>query len=191
VSGARKGTLGAGGASDWPPMRALATAALTLEPQGVEHAEAMARVLADPALYAHEGEPPPSLQWLRERYAKLESRRSPDGRDAWLNWVLRPPGGEPIGYVQATVSPAGHAAVAYVLGSAHWGRGLAAQAVQAMLDELAARWRVRTFHAVLKAGNARSRRLLERLGFVPAPPALRARHAVADDELMMVRKGVR
>ena len=70
---------------------------------------------------------------LRERFAKLETRRSGDGREQWLNWVLRRRSGELIGYVQATVRGDGQAFIAYVLGSAHWGQGLASEAVAAVL----------------------------------------------------------
>lgn len=169
-------------------MKAIVTERLTLEPQVAAHAEEMFRVLADPAIYEHENEPPSSVEWLRERYRKLESRRSPDGREWWLNWVLRLSSAEPIGYVQATVRADGRALVAYELGSRHWGRGLAQEAVRAMIEELARGYGVRRLGAVLKASNGRSRRLLERLGFAPASPGLREELQVEPDELLMVRE---
>jgi [ribosomal protein S5]-alanine N-acetyltransferase len=163
-------------------MRPLATPRLTLEPQCAAHAEAMFAVLSDPAIYAYENAPPASLEWLRQRFAALEARRSPDGREQWLNWVLRLRTGELIGYVQATVGAEGRAFIAYELASAHWGRGLAREAVEAMIDELAAQYRVHTLTAVFKRANTRSRRLLERLGFTPA-----AAPADAPDEDKMQR----
>jgi hypothetical protein len=78
-----------------------------LEPQTVAHAEEMFEVLSDPAIYEFENEPPESLEWLRERYRKLETRRSADGTQHWLNWVIRLPTSELAGYVQATVHPDG------------------------------------------------------------------------------------
>jgi [ribosomal protein S5]-alanine N-acetyltransferase len=137
----------------------------TLEPQVVAHAEEMFAVLSDPAIYEYEREPPASLDWLRQRYARLESRRSADGREQWLNWVIRLPSGEVAGYVQATVTADGRAGIAYELASRYWGRGVARRAVEAMTDELAAHYRMQTLTAVLKRANGRSRRLLERLGF--------------------------
>jgi ribosomal-protein-alanine N-acetyltransferase len=122
-------------------------------------------LLGDAALYVFENEPPASIEWLRQRFSRLESRQSPDGSQRWLNWVIRLPTSELAGYVQATVHADGHAAIAYVLGSAYWGRGLAGRAVQAMLDELMERYQVRRFTAVFKRENMRSMRLLERLGF--------------------------
>ncbi len=80
-------------------MRALATDRLVLEPQLAAHAREMFAVLGDPALYAYENEPPPSVEWLRTRFAKLESRRSGDGSEQWLNWVIRIPSFEAIGQV--------------------------------------------------------------------------------------------
>lgn len=169
-------------------MRVLHTDRLVLEPQLAAHADEMFRVLSDPAIYEHENAPPPSVEWLRERFARLESRRSPDGREQWLNWVLRlssPP--ELIGYVQATVQRGQRAAVAYELGSGWWGRGLAHEAVWAMLAELTSRYEVRHFTAVLKRSNLRSLRLLERLGFSPATSEARALSQIEPDELLMWR----
>lgn len=169
-------------------MRAIAGDGVTLEPQTAAHAGQMFAVLSDPAIYEYENSPPPSLEWLRERYARLESRRSADGREQWLNWVIRIPTSELVGYVQATVKPDRRAAIAYELSSAHWGRGIARRAVQAMIAELAEHYGVHTLTAVFKGDNLRSRRLLERLGFVLAPAQSQARDAVGADELLMERK---
>ena len=164
-------------------MRKIEAPRLTLEPQLAQHAGAMFAVLSDPAIYAHENAPPASVEWLYQRFAALEARRSPDGRELWLNWVLRQRSGELIGYVQATVGVEGRAFIAYEMASAHWGRGLASEAVEAMIDELASRYGVHTLVAVFKRANTRSRRLLERLSFTPAAAA-----AADPDEDMMERK---
>lgn len=161
------------------------TAIFTLEPQTAAHAEEMFVVLSDPAIYKYENEPPASVEWLRARFARLESRQSPDGQEQWLNWVIRLPTSELIGFVQATVHPNGNAGIAYVLASAYWGRGLARAAVEAMMAELVARYRVRSFSAVLKRENFRSLRLLERLGYSSASAVEHAENRVAQDELLM------
>ena len=171
-------------------MRIVAAAGLTLEPQTAAHAEEMFVVLSDPAIYEHENEPPHSLSWLRERFARLESRRSADGREQWLNWVIRLPTHELIGYVQATVHADGRAAIAYELSSAYWGRGLARRAVEAMIGELVERHGVQELTAVLKQENLRSRRLLERLGFTPASPASCAELQVEPGETLMRRGAI-
>jgi RimJ/RimL family protein N-acetyltransferase len=168
-------------------MRSIETPTLTLEPQRAAHAPEMFAVLGDPAIYEFENEPPPSLDWLRARFTRLETRQSSDGLEQWLNWVIRLPTGELIGYVQATLRANGVAAIAYELGSAYWGRGLARQAVEAMIRELDGHYGVQVLSAVLKRKNHRSLRLLERLGFSVASPQRHAENAVALDELMMER----
>lgn len=72
-------------------------------------------------------------------HERLESRGPADGSQRWLNWVVRLPGGELAGYVQATVLPDRSSYVAYELASRYWRRGIGSDAVQAMLDELQAR----------------------------------------------------
>jgi [ribosomal protein S5]-alanine N-acetyltransferase len=84
-------------------MRTLFAGDLRLEPQVAAHAEAMFVVLRDPAIYEFENEPPWSVDEVRERFTELESRRSPNGQEQWLNWVVRLPSGELAGYVQATI----------------------------------------------------------------------------------------
>ena len=161
---------------------------ITLEPQTAAHAEEMFAVLSDPAIYEYENEPPRSLEWLRERFRKLESRRSPDGEEKWLNWVIRLSSGELIGYVQATVHRDGRAAIAYELASAYWGRGYARKAVEAMIGELVQNHGVRTLTAVFKRENQRSRRLLERLGFAPASAQRCLELEIEPDENLMQRE---
>ena len=168
-------------------MRILATARLRLEPQAAAHAQEMFAVLCDPRIYEHENAPPRSLEWLRERFATLESRRSPDGSERWLNWVARLSNGEAIGYVQATVSTAS-ALIAYEFASKWWGRGFAREAVGAVIAELAARYEVRELAAILKRSNERSQRLLERLCFEPASREEHARRRIEPDELLMVHR---
>ena len=168
-------------------MRVIVADGLTLEPQTAAHAEEMFTLLSDPAIYEYENQPPPSSKWLCERFARLESRRSADGSEQWLNWVIRLPTSELAGYVQATVHADGHAGIAYELSSAYWGRGIARRAVQAMLEELAEHYRVRALTAVLKRENHRSLRLLERLGFSPASAKSHAERRVDPDEVLMQR----
>ena len=146
-------------------------------------------VLSDPAIYEYENEPPPSLEWLRTRFTKLETRRSADGHEQWLNWVIRLPPSELAGYVQATVYPEGRAGIAYQLSSAYWGRGLAREAVKSMISELVEHYEVHSLFAVLKSENLRSMRLLERLGFSRASAEQHGTHRVALGEVLMHRDG--
>lgn len=169
-------------------MRPFDTARLRLEPQVAAHAPAMFEVLSDPAIYEFENEPPTSVAWLAERYGRLESRRSPDGSEAWLNWVIRLPGGDLAGTVQATVlSEDGLALVAYELASRHWRQGIGREALAGLLDELALQHGATHFAAILKCANYRSAGLLRCLGFSAGPQALVERFEVLPDEMLMHR----
>jgi [ribosomal protein S5]-alanine N-acetyltransferase len=168
-------------------MRTLFAGDLRLEPQVAAHAEAMFVVLSDPAIYEFENEPPWSVNEVRERFAELESRVSPNGQEQWLNWVVRLPTGALAGYVQATVYPSGRAAVAYEFASAFWGHGHARQSLEAMFEELALQHGVSQLSAVLKQANFRSLRLLQRLGFTRASPEEHQRREVERDEHLMQR----
>lgn len=167
-------------------MRSLASQSIQLLPLTASHAREMFELLRDPALYEFENEPPASEQALAERYAKWEARRSPDGRQQWLNWVVRLPSGELAGYVQATVLEDGSALVAYELNSRFWRQGIGLAAVQAVIEELRSAYGVTLCGAVLKARNFRSLGLLKKLEFQSASPVQRQRFGTEDDELAMV-----
>jgi RimJ/RimL family protein N-acetyltransferase len=171
-------------------MRALEAGDLVLEPLAVGHADAMYEVLSDPALYRYlDYGPPPSVEHLRSVYARLETRRSPDGSQLWLNWVVRPKDGPPLGYVQATVAANHTAWIAYVFSSRHWGRGHGTLATRAVVDHLASDYEVTLFLATVEAENERSIRLLERLGFHPATPQEAAIQALSATERLFVCHG--
>ena len=170
-------------------MDTLFTTDLTLEPLVAGHAEAMFDVLSAPELYRYlDFGPPPSLDHLRGVYEELEARVVPDGSQLWLNWVIRPRGGTPVGFVQATVSGA-DAWVAYVLAEEYWGRGYAFQATRAVVDHLRATCGVTRFLAVAEAGNERSIRLLRRLGFRAATEAEVLERGLSATERLFVLGG--
>jgi len=147
-------------------MQSIITPTLTLEPLLASHADEMFALLSDDAIYRYlDYAAPASAEYLRDIYQRLETRQSPDARQAWLNWVIRPLDQPLAGYVQATVAQDRSAHVAYVLGSKYWGHGYAQRAVQAMLEHLASTYRVDRFVATVEADNQRSIRLLERLRF--------------------------
>jgi ribosomal-protein-alanine N-acetyltransferase len=170
-------------------MNVVSTGDLSLEPQTAAHADEMYRILCDPAFYVHENQPPESPQALRERFARLESRQSGNGQELWLNWVVRLARNDLIGFVQATLRKDGRATIAYVFNSRYWGRGYARRAVEAMMSELAEHYGVRSFVAIFKQSNRRSRAFLEKLEFSAASPELKATYRIEADEVMMERAG--
>ncbi|HWZ71149.1 MAG TPA: GNAT family N-acetyltransferase [Casimicrobiaceae bacterium] len=167
-------------------MRKIETRRLSLEPQTIEHSAEMFALLADPSIYEFENEPPPSQDWLTKRFQMLESRRSPDGTEQWLNWILRlRASGRLLGYVQATVRPNSQALIAYQINSAFWGQGFGQEAVGAMIHELGKTYHVAIAIAVFKKSNFRSRKLLRRLGFRPASEESAAYGVELDEHLMI------
>jgi len=85
------------------PCRRICAARLQLEPLMESHASALFPLFRDEGLWEFIDEAPPvSLLALRARYRRLESRRSADGTQLWLNWPLVLNDGSVIGVVQAT-----------------------------------------------------------------------------------------
>lgn len=169
-------------------MPILATARLELVPLAVEHAPEMFDLLSDPAIYRYiDEEAPPSVAFLTQRYARLATRRSPDGAQRWLNWIVRPVGAKPVGYVQATVFGPGSTWIAYVIGPRHWRQGYALEAVTAMMRHLEVDDGVERFLASVDRDNVASVRLLVRLGFAAAGDEAAARHDIADGDRLFLR----
>jgi RimJ/RimL family protein N-acetyltransferase len=145
----------------------LETARLRLEPLMRAHADALFAGLADARLYDYiAADPPASVDALRARFARWESRRSPDGAERWLNWaVCARADGRALGTVQATVYADGRADVAYLIARAAWGCGYGREAVAAMIAALA-HLGVRELRATVDTRNRASIALLTALGFV-------------------------
>ncbi len=149
-------------------MRKLTTERLKLEPLTRAHAPEMFEALSDPSIYRFmEEAPPESLEALAGRYARLETRLSADGRERWLNWVVRESAtSRAIGFVQATVREDGSALVAYVIAPPAQGQGFAREATTAMIGELRGRYGSSRFRASVDPRNAASLALLAALGFL-------------------------
>jgi RimJ/RimL family protein N-acetyltransferase len=128
----------------------ISTARLELLPLRVEHAEEMAVVLADPALHTFIGGAPSTVDDLRIRYRRLVAG-SPDPAITWLNWVISLDG-RLTGTVQATVGPGPVAEIAWAVGTAWQGRGIAKEAAKALVEWLV-RQSVRTVVAHVHPDN--------------------------------------
>jgi RimJ/RimL family protein N-acetyltransferase len=117
-----------------PP--SLESARLVLEPLRVQHADELAPVLHDPALHEFTGGMPATLPELRARFERQAHGRSPDGRDRWLNWVVRERAtGHAVGTVQATVTTSAGAVIAqlaWVIATSHQRQGFAKEAAGAV-----------------------------------------------------------
>jgi RimJ/RimL family protein N-acetyltransferase len=118
----------------------IQTDRLVLLPLRADHAEEMAAALADPDLHIFIGGAPADPQALRARYERLVAG-SPDPAVAWCNWVIQVRAqASLVGTVQATVTgPAREriAEIAWVVGTAWQGRGIATEAARGLVGWLA------------------------------------------------------
>ena len=114
----------------------IGTTRLRLVPIEPGHADEMAAVLADPALYEFTGGGPLSAPALRQRYQRLTAG-APEPGVVWGNWVIEERrSGRLAGYVQASITPGRSAEVAWVVGTGWQGRGLATEAARALIGWL-------------------------------------------------------
>jgi RimJ/RimL family protein N-acetyltransferase len=132
----------------------------------VDHAAEAARAFADERLHTFTGGTPADEATLRERFAVQVTGRSPDGRETWLNWMLRRRDtGELVGTVQATVREDG-AELAWVVAVPHQGHDYAREAALAVADRLRGRG-VARFIAHVHPEHAASAAVSRALGLAP------------------------
>ena len=146
---------------------AAITVRLRIEPLRAAHAPLLFPVLADPRIYTYVPEAAhPSVASLAQRYARLEAGAPAESNEVWLNWALRR--NDTLAYIgtlQATVTPGLDAHIGYVLAPPAWGQGFATEACAWLVAELRERYAVGEILATVDVRNARSIRVLERLGF--------------------------
>jgi RimJ/RimL family protein N-acetyltransferase len=147
----------------------LTTPRLVLEPLRVEHARELAPLLDDPALHEYTGGEPDSEEALGARYERQLAGHSPDGRETWLNWVVRDgASGAAVGTVQATVA-GDEAELAWVIATARQGEGLATEAARAAQEWLRGQG-VARFVAHVHPRHAASAAVARHLGMAPGEP---------------------
>ena len=151
------------------PPDSIATDRLDLVPLRVADSGEMVAVLADPALYAFVGGTPPRRVDLVRRFRAQVAGRSPDGREAWHNWIVRErASGAATGFVQATIVVEGRASaeIAWMIGTPWQGRGFATESARALVAWLEARG-VRSIVAHIHPDHAASAAVAERAGLAP------------------------
>jgi RimJ/RimL family protein N-acetyltransferase len=120
----------------WPATEPIETERLVLEPLRVDHADEMARVLADESLHEYVGGSPATREQLAARYTRQAVGRSADGAQGWFNWIARHrETGAAVGTVQATMqTELGRtiAEVAWVIATPHQRQGYGSEAAAGM-----------------------------------------------------------
>lgn len=126
------------------PERIIGTSRLLLEPLVPDHASAIYEQLLDQRLYQFIPQlPPTSLQTVETRYLALSSRLSPDGQEAWLNWVIRFRESRVyVGTLEATVHTNYTARIAYTIFPVFWRQGYAKEGCSCVLEHLFKEYRV-------------------------------------------------
>lgn len=118
----------------------LDTERLRLTPLAPDDADELFRVLDDGRLHVFTGGRPDTIDELRARLAAWEPERSPDGREAWLNWLVRSADDRRVvGTMQATVErdPGGsRGVVAWTVGVAEQRRGIGSEAARTIVGWL-------------------------------------------------------
>ena len=129
------------------------------------HADELFEPLSDPALYLYMPRPPfDSAAALRARIRRFLARRSHDGDQTCLQWVLRA-GSVPVGTIDATVHPDHVADLGYTVFVSEQRRGYASEAMRWLLTWLPEALGVVAFRASVDTRNTGSIAVLRRCGF--------------------------
>ena len=144
----------------------IRTPRLRLEPLTVLDTDALFAVLDDPALHTFTGGEPRTRAEFDAWVAAVEPGHSPDGMQAWCNWlVVVIETGSVAGTVQATVE-GGEASLAWGIGAGFQGRGYAKEAAAAMAAWLADQG-VTRFRATIHPDHAASGAVADSWGMRP------------------------
>jgi len=145
-----------------------------------DDAAAVFALFSDPAVMLYWSRPPMTL--LDEAAGLIAEMEQAFAQRDKINWVVVGKDDAVIGTCTLFHFDARHhrAEVGYSLRSEFWGRGLAREAVGAMLDWAFRTLRLHRIEADIDPRNDGSRRILERLGFV-SEGLLRERFFVGDE----------
>ncbi|HET6275494.1 MAG TPA: GNAT family N-acetyltransferase [Candidatus Cybelea sp.] len=149
-------------------MRTIRTTRLRLVPVTATNAGMLWRVLQEPDLRQYQDLPDVN----RDQFTRVVGSRPTRfaagavGRFEWLVHFIEP-GEEPIGWVSLRIGETNRAIaeIGYSVVQTHRGRGIASEAVAALVDEGFNRARLREIRAYCLPENSSSRAVLRRNGF--------------------------
>jgi [ribosomal protein S5]-alanine N-acetyltransferase len=148
--------------------RPIRTPRLSLEPLMGAHADILFDALCDKRIYRWiDSGGPKDLHELRSKWLRNETRLSPDGSEAWLNWAIRlEDTGAYIGKLDAELDrPNNVCNVGFVFFPVYWGSGYATECLLAVKDLFIAAG-VKFMRATVASPNIASARVLEKAGFM-------------------------
>jgi RimJ/RimL family protein N-acetyltransferase len=146
-------------------MQMLATPRLRLRARTLDDLDAIMAMDADPEVRRFMGGPPPAEAHRTEVRANIV-----DGRPSFQRWAIEwrdRPGFLGQCGLGLCHLPACNA-LSWRLARAHWGRGVASEAVGAMLQHAREDLGLRSFVAFIHADNQASRRVADKVGLLPA-----------------------
>lgn len=148
-------------------MRSIRTARLRLNPVTVENAEALWTILQQPDLRTYQDLPTVAAAAFSALVARRPKRLHP-GASGRFEWLIHVTGTrKPVGWVSLRVAERDLASgeIGYSIVRDARGKGVASEAVRALLNEAFEEAGLSRVNAYCVPENMPSRRLLERLGF--------------------------
>lgn len=140
---------------------ALSTERLRLRRLQIQDAEALFVARSDPEVCRYWSTPP--HESVDDTRSELERFLSGNSAVSWA--ITLPPDDDALGWVTVIDVRSGVAELGYILRRTLWGRGYAAEAVQAVVHEVFSKGLVHRLAADIDPRNRASIKLVERLGF--------------------------
>lgn len=149
-----------------PMIDSLESERLVLEVRKEHHAAELYQLFCEPDLYHYMiRDVPPSAQWLAAGFKQLESLASHDEKEICLGWVGREKNtGLPVGVFELTLNGK-EAFIAYTVFKNYWGKGMAVEGAQTMINYVTTYYRPERFVIEMDTRNRASMKVAEKLGF--------------------------
>lgn len=142
------------------PPQTLRTKRLVLRPLVLDDADALGPAMSDSVLMTWWSSPPhKSIEETRQYVAGNAAH------DPYVTWAITRHGGSALGWVVLREQRDRVGEIGYLLARGEWGKGMAKEAVSAVIQHAFQDLRYRRLFADTDPDNAASNGLLERLGF--------------------------
>lgn len=146
----------------------LETPRLRVVPLNVDAGHDLFPLFNDEELYRYTTRVVPTEEQLDSWIERWRERRSPDGCEVWLNWVVRiMPAGDAIGHVQATVYDDHCAEISFLIGTDYQNRGFAREAVRAAIRAMRAHLGIERVRGRVHPENVAAKLVALDLGMSP------------------------